>query len=254
MMSARRGWSEQRAVDQGRFLNLLVGSFVVHAACLGILAVMPSPDAPLRSEVLRVDLVARLPAPAAPPKRVAKAPPAAAPVPPPKPLPKALPKPAPKQIVLPKRAPKAVASKRPPAPRRVAPIEYEDALSQLRNELGESPASRVEPEPVGEPVATAIAPTGAVVDRELLAWVLATQRHVRSRYITPPEFLNRSLATDLEVLLTRGGELVGLPRVVGPSGDPFFDDNAMRAVMTSAPLPAPPDAGFYTFVFTSEER
>lgn len=239
-----RGWlAEQHAVDQRRFLNLLAGSFVAHTVFVGILSIAPPPDAPLLPEVLRVNLVASLPVPA----------------PAPKPLPAPPPKPVPKQVVLPKRAPqaipnKAVPRKVAPPPKLVEPIDYEDALSQLRNELGETAPPPVEPQAEVSPAPTPSPTAGAVLDRDVAAWVIATKRHVRSRYITPPEFLNRSLSTGLEVLLTGGGELVGMPTVVRPSGDPFFDDNAVRAVMMSAPLPPPPRAGSYIFLFTSEER
>lgn len=255
-MMRASGWlAEQHAADQRRFLNLLAGSFVAHALFVAVLSFTPTPDAPLLPEVLRVDLVASLP-PAGPASRPA---PKAAP-PAPKPVPKAEPapppEPVPKQVVLPKQAPRAIPHK--PVPRPVPPpkpIDYEDALSQLRNELGETAPDPVQPEAAPQadasPAATETAEAAAA---ENAAWLLAMKRHVRSRYITPPEFLNRSLATALEVLLTSGGELVGAPTVVRSSGDPFFDDNAVRAVMMSAPLPAPPRSGTYTFLFTSEER
>ncbi len=249
MMLAGEWLAEQHAVDQRRFLNLLAGSFVAHAVFVGILSIAPTPDALPLPEVLRVDLVASLPLPAPAPKPLPKA----VPAPPPKPVPK--------QVVLPKQAPRAipkkpVPSKLAPPPRPVEPINYEDALSQLRNELGETTPPPVEPQPEAatQAEAASAASTGAAIDRDVAAWVIATKRHVRSRYITPPEFLNRSLSTGLEVLLTSGGELVGMPTVIRPSGDLFFDDNAVRAVMTSAPLPAPPRAGAYTFLFTSEAR
>lgn len=241
------GWlAEQHAAEQRRFLHLLAGSFVAHALLAGILSIAPTPDAPLLPAVLRVDLVASLPAAAPAPKPAPVAKPAPAPAP------------VPKQVVLPKQAPRAVPKKVAPAVPRPKPVDYEDALSQLRNELGETAPEPRESQPDAEPTAEAApapAPSaGLALDRDVAAWVIATKRHVRSRYITPPEFLNRSLSAGLEVLLTSGGELVGAPRVVRPSGDPFFDDNAVRAVMTSAPLPAPPRAGSFTFVFTSEER
>jgi len=233
------GWlSEQPSSDQRRFLNLLMGSFVAHVAFVGLLAITPLSDVPPLPDVLRVDLVASLPVPTRAPKS--------------RPKPAPAPRPVPKQVMLPKQAPEAVPTNLAAPPMRAEPLDYQDALSQLRSELGEAAPSPVEPR---SEVAPAPAPTTAVaVDRETAAWVIATRRHVRSRYITPPEFLNRFLATGLEVLLTSEGELVGVPTVVGPSGDPFFDDNAVRAVMTSAPLPAPPQAGSYTFVFTSGQR
>ena len=241
-MRASAWLSEVHAADHRRFLNLLFGSFAAHALFVGLLALSPTPPRALLPDVLRVDLVAALPAPARAPKPRAKA----APAPPPKPVFK--------QVVLPKQAPRAVPRKPAPAPQQAESLDYEDALSQLRDDLGEKTPVRVEAQPQGERSAPAASEPGVSIDRDIVAWVIETQRHVRSRYITPPEFLNRSLATGLEVLLTSGGELVGMPTVVGPSGDPFFDDNALRAVMMSAPLPPPPRPGSYTFVFTSEGR
>lgn len=242
------GWlGEQQAAEQRRFTNLLVGSFVAHFVFVALLAIAPTPDLPILENVLTVDLVA-LPAPAAP------SPKAPAPAPAPRPAPP----PVPKKIVLPKQAPKAIPKKRvaPPAPpKRPEPIEYDDALSQLRNELGET--APVDPPLQAEisdtPAPEAVEPGGQTAG-EVSAWKLAILRHVRTKYITPPEFLNRSLVTGLEVVLTSRGELVGTPRVVQPSGDPFFDDNAIRAVMMAAPLPAPPEPGAYVFRMNSEDR
>lgn len=256
--AATRWLAEQHAADQRRFLHLLAGSFVAHVLFAFLLAFSPSRDPGPLPTVLSVDLVA-MPAPGAKPAaRPALAPPKPVPVAKP---PAPPPKPIPKQVVLPKEAPSAVPRKQvaPPVPKRAEPVDYDDALSQLRDELGEATPSEAAPsEDISDAeleATTAPAQSGGgVVDREIAAWVLATQRHVRSRYITPPEFLNRALATGIEVRLTSAGGLLGAPRVVRPSGDPYFDENAVRAVLTSAPLPAPPRAGSYTFVFTSEER
>ena len=102
--------------------------------------------------------------------------------------------------------------------------------------------------------AAAAAPGGVAIAPELARWVRSTQQHVRSRWITPPEFLDRGLVTMLEVTLTSTGALLGSPQVVRGSGDPFFDDNAVRAVMRAAPLPAPPEPGLWRFAFRSASR
>lgn len=257
------GWlAEQHAADQRRFTHLLFGSFVAHALVVGGLSIAPSPDAPRLPEVLTVDLVAALPSPGALPRPKPPAPPKPEPAPVVPPAPAPAPPP-PKQIVLPKQAPKAIPKQRPaPPPPKPEPIDYEDALSQLRNELGEKTPAPVAPAPTQAaeaPPTAAAEPSAAesaqaAVDREIAAWLLQVKRHVESRYITPPEFRRRGLSTGLQIVLTSTGELVGMPRVVRPSGDPFFDDNALRAVMMSAPVPAPPQAGSYTFVFYSEDR
>ncbi len=89
---------------------------------------------------------------------------------------------------------------------------------------------------------------------ELLDWIRDTKRHVRRTYITPPEFLNRGLITCMEVLLTADGRVIGEPALLRSSGDPFWDDNAARAVARASPLPAPPADGEWIFCFPSEER
>ena len=93
-----------------------------------------------------------------------------------------------------------------------------------------------------------------VARQEARIWVGAVRRHLRSRYVTPPEFLDRVLVTRLRVVLTADGEVLGAPEVVAGSGDPFFDDNAIRTAMNASPLPPPPEAGTWTFDFSSESR
>lgn len=259
-MYANEWLAAHHAEEQRRFTRLLTGSLVVHAAVFAALALAPQPSAPPLPEVLRVDLVAGLPG--APP--AARRPPSPAPpepVPPQAP-PQPQPQPQPKQVVLPKEAPKAVPKKRvaPPPPARPEPIEYDDALAQLRSELGESvpseaPADTGSAEEVSDAeilATTAPGDAGATLDQDTARWVIATQRHVRSKYVTPPEFRGRGLTTGVEVRLTATGDVVGTPKVVRPSGDPFFDDNAVRAVMASTPLPAPPRSGAWTFSFSGE--
>ena len=89
---------------------------------------------------------------------------------------------------------------------------------------------------------------------EEAAWMLATKRHIRSVWVTPPDFLNRGLSTELRVDLAADGAVIGEPEVVRSSGDPFADDNAVRALLKASPLPAPPQAGRRTFIFEPEER
>ncbi len=253
-MVANEWLAGHHADDQRRFTQLLWASLGAHVVLLLGLALAPSPAPPPLPEVLRVDLVAGLPAP----PRAGPSKPAPAPAPAP------VAKPRPKQVVLPKEAPRAVPKKRktPPPPARPEPVEYEDAMAQLRNELGEqTPAPAAAPsgasEVSDEELMATTAPGqtgtgGSTLDKDTARWVIATQRHVRNSWVTPPEFLNRGLATIVEVELTALGGVVGTPRVVRPSGGPFFDDNAVRAVLHSAPLPAPPASGTWTFSFSED--
>jgi TonB family protein len=49
------------------------------------------------------------------------------------------------------------------------------------------------------------------------------------------------------------GRVLGRPELVASSGNPFYDDNAVRALIRASPLPPPPKAGRQTLVFTPEE-
>ena len=76
----------------------------------------------------------------------------------------------------------------------------------------------------------------------------------RSVWVNPPEFVGRGLRTELRVELRADGTVVGDPQVLRSSGDPYADDNAVRALKKASPLPAPPEAGAQTFIFVPEAR
>jgi len=244
-------WSDSWEADfaaarRRRFLALLSASFAFHLLVMAALVLVPKSSRPALPPVISIDLVS-LPAPPAAAR--------ARPAPPPRPV-------VPKKILLPKKPP-ALREK----PRKVKPVlrkprpkemEYGDAMAQLRSELGET-APETAPREVEQPGPSAseaepAAAGGSLVSKEVLAWVIDTRRHVRSKYITPPEFLNRSLETHLRVVLAASGEVIGVPEVVRSSGDPFWDDNAVRAILSASPLPAPPEAGAWPFSFPSQDR
>jgi periplasmic protein TonB len=260
-------WVEEQRIEAGQQMRrLLVFSALAHVVLALVLVLGPGPR-PLRAPpALMVNLVAALPlaapapapAPAAPtPVRKASAPAKAAPAP------------QPKVKILPKRAPSAQAKPRakarpkpkpePVLRRRARPKElaYADALAQLRGEVGE-PAP-VAPSPAetapaaAQPVEVPAPSRGVRVSPELLAWHVAVRRHVRAVWITPPEFRNRGLAAELVIDLDAQGRVRGRPELVGSSGNPFYDDNAIRALVKASPLPAPPEAGRRTVVFSPEE-
>ena len=229
------------------FTAWLVGSLLGHGLVVMVLLAWPSSVPPLLSPLVTVRLLASLP--------VAPAPEAAAA--------RAKPRPLQKKVVLPKQAPAAVprpkrkAVARPAKvvrPRRADPqpaLGLEDALDLLRLEQGEQ---RPEPDTVAVAPAAPASPQGVRVSPEMLAWQQAARRHVRSRWITPAEFLDRGLITVLTVELTEDGRVVGVPHLARPSGDPFWDDETIRAILRSSPLPAPPRAGETSFIFTPEDR
>jgi protein TonB len=248
--------ASQRDAERRRFRRFIGVSAACHVLAAAMLGFAPSRDLPVLPPVISVDLLAALPAPQAPP-----APPPA----PAKPTPKAVVKPPPvapkpKKIVLPKKAP---AAKRPPKkvdrppPKRPKPkeLDYTDAMDKLREELGEpEPTTDQELLASAEPAAQPAASTGARVPPEVARWLAAMKSHVRARWVTPPEFLDRDLVTLLAVELSADGRVIGQPRVVVPSGDPFWDDSAVRAILRASPLPAPPQAGEWPFSFHSQEN
>jgi TonB family protein len=228
-------------------------------------AARPAPVAKLRPA----------PAPAAPPE------PAPEPVaPPPPPPPKApvqvLPEEAPLRIKKLERKPapektKAVAKVEPkPAPPKPAPVapkpkppeelSYEDAMAALDEELGEdetadlrAPAPpRALPSVPAESSGRPGVASGAVVSPELARWSLATRRRIQGVWVAPQNFRGRGLATLLELELSASGDVLGEPQVLRSSGDPYFDDNAVRAVLMASPLPPPPQPGTRSFLFRSE--
>lgn len=247
-------WLEgQEAQTRSRFRWGLVLSLVLHAGVVGVLFYSPEPEPMRMPEVISVRMVALPGAPPAPPRAVPKA---AAPQPAPDPVPARAPAPAQKKVLLPKR-PAPVSKKRKPKP-KPEPMEYDDALAALRDELGEPEPPAPAPEAEVEDPDARQTPSGATgagtpVPPEVAEWLLATRRHVRERWVVPPDFVEKGLVTGLLVTLTSTGEVVGPPEVVRTSGDPYFDDNTVRAIMRATPLPPPPEAGEWNFSFSADE-
>jgi hypothetical protein len=231
-------WLDDQAEAQRlSFQRALMVSVLLHSAAVAVLAFAPEP-VPLRQlEVVSVKLVS-LPAIPSAEKR-------AAPVP----------APAQKKIILPKEAP-AVVKKRRPKPK---PLEYSDALAALRSELGEpTPVPLADPKPaLGAQSDVPSAPEAPGQDAKLapetIVWMRATKNHLRKVWVVPPEFMHRALRTDLLVALSVSGEVIGTPEIVRSSGDPYWDDNTIRALLRASPLPAPPEAGEWPFIFSPEE-
>lgn len=220
---------------------------------------------------------ARAPEPAAkvPPPPVAKAepvppPPAAKPepVPPPPPPPKAaklLPKEAVKAPEAAKPAPPPpkpapAAEKAKPAPARPAPppakqANIDDVLAQLRADAGEAapvPVQQAAVEPLD------IAGTGGgggsvQVSPEVMAWLKSARIHVRRSWVLAPGFRLEPLASQVRVNLDASGNVVGEPVIVKRSGNPWYDESVLRAIQKASPLPPPPRAGEWDFLFQPEE-
>jgi len=230
-------WGGANRQDLHRFLKL---SVVFHA--LGLLLLMFVPTLPKLAApgVIMVDLVASS-------SLVAVRPGPSAPKPKPKP-----PKQVPKILPTEPSIPEPLAQPKPSPPEEEAPEDYTDILAELRAELGE-----LDVVPENEPVQTAslgggFGP-GRPVSPVVAAWIKATRIHIRKFWVVPPGFRNQSLETVIEVELDSGGGVRGAPEVVRRSGNPWYDDGVVRSIRKASPLPAPPEAGRWTFVLISDE-
>jgi TonB family protein len=216
---------------------MLVLSVASHLVLLALLLVKPSYPVVSMPGVVSVELVAA-PAPASPPRVVA----------PPKPVPKKVVLPA--QPTTPKPKPKEVAEKVPPPEPELVERDYSDVLAQLRADAGESAA-----EPAPSPPAPALAAAGSgggvgrPVSPEVAAWVKKAKIHVRRDWILPPAFRTQALEAHVLVDLDAGGHVIGVPEVVRRSGNPWFDEGVVRAIQKASPLPPPPAADEWAFVF-----
>ena len=221
---------------------MLGWSLLLHLGLLGVALLVPTPSGVALPRTIQVDLVA---APTAPPA--------------PKPTPrKAAPPPArSKKTVLPEKPRAAKPTAPPPAPKRQREVllepevqeqrSLEEVLAEMRDEAGE-----VSPPPLlaaREPAAEG----GQAVSEEVLRWVRAVKRHVRRAWVVPPGFRGKSLETHVMVEIDAGGRVIGRPRVVQGSGNPWFDDGVVRGIDKASPLPAPPEPGRWSFVFAPED-
>lgn len=244
------GWAAGIPVELGdlrrrELRRALSVSIVAHGVLLVMFVVAPFSGGPaVPPGVIAVDLVS-LPG-------VRPSPRPAASKPPPAPVPK-------RKVVLPKETsqpkpqPKPRAEPKPaPAPEPEPAVEYTDVMAQLREELGES---AVPEEQTSEPALEGGSASGGsvVVSPEVAAWVRRAKIHVRRNWVLTPGFRTQPLETHVSVRLDAGGRVLGEPRVVRRSGNPWYDDNVVRAVQKASPLPAPPEAGSWPFVFRPED-
>lgn len=241
-------------------------SAAAHVAAILTAAFLPSPSTLSVPSAVTVDLVAIAPTPraAAPPR-----PKAAPPAPAPKPVEAAKPKPTPppdKAVVLPKEArepkptpkpaakpepvPKPEAKPQPEAPQR----SYADIMRDLKSRVDtdddvEAPPAQVAS--IGSP--TGGSTRGIRLDPATAAWMRDARIHVRKSWVLAPGFRSESLETHLSVELDSRGNVIGEPQITKRSGNPWYDDSVVRAIQKASPLPAPPEAGDWPFVFRPEE-
>ncbi len=268
-------WQDEHFLDHRRRLrNAMLVSLTLHGSIFAAFAIAPARSIVPMPDFIAIELIAALPA--RPPARQAAAPEASAPqpAPPTPPVVKApvqvLPEETPGRIreakpeaPKPKLAAKVQPQPKPapPRPRREQALSYEDAMAGLYDKYGgDETAALLRPAPApfdseessGQPEASDAGRTGTAVSPELAAWNLATRRRIQSKWVTPSNFRNRGLVTSLELRLSASGDVIGTPKVVRSSGDPFFDDNAVRALLKAAPLPPPPKSGRRIFNFNAE--
>jgi periplasmic protein TonB len=239
-IARERAEAERRA----RFRRVLIGSAAAHVLLVLGLVFGPTPRAAyVLPAVVSVDLVA-LPGAAAP------APPAPRPPPP---------KPPQKQVVLPakpqkppkpkKPEPKAKPEpKPPPKAKEPEPVDYDDLMAELREERGE-----VRPDQVARGAPGGSQGPGVPVPPEVAAWMQAARVRVRQAWVLPAGFRSQPLETQIRVDLDAAGNVVGEPEIVRGSGNPWYDESVVRAVQKASPLPRPPEAGSWPFVFRPED-
>lgn len=260
---------------EGAFRRALYISVGAHVVLLGLAFVNPfqSRSYERPAGVVDVSLVAAVPgaqaavsrpaAKPAPPKPAAppKPPPqeAAKPVPPPEPQVRADKKLLPKEAV---RTPKPAPPKPKPA---VKPpekeLDYDDALSSLREELGEPEDSAEAPDPEllasVKPGRSASGPagmggTGDPLDPLIAAWIKRVKIHVSRAWVLEPSLKRQILEAEIVVSLDASGRVLGVD-VQRPSGNSHYDQSVMRALEKASPLPAPPEDGDWAFVFTPQD-
>jgi TonB family protein len=259
---------------QRQFRRVVGISAVFHGVTLLFLIWNPMPRSPAALPgVVAVRFVSLpSPGPSAPEAEPEAAPPPK-PVPPikekvvlpvePKKLEEPKPKPEVKVEPKPKPEPKPEAKKpepKPevkPQPKPPEPEEnYEDVLAKLRTQAGETSAQ-------APTAATATIPgpalgmpgsaTGVPLSPEEAAWYRRAKVHLARSWMLAPGFRTQALSTLVRVDLDAQGNLVGAPQIERRSGNPWYDDSAVRAVQKASPLPPPPGAGEYTIEFRPEE-
>lgn len=231
------------------FRRMVLASLGLHLAAGAVLAsgsfIEPKPYFP-GERIIEVKMVSMPDTPKATP---APAPPK--PPPPPPPEEKVLIPEQPRPLKEKKREPEPEPPREDPPPPQETEPDYDlgSALDALRDEMGE-------PDPDTEPVdgePAAAAPAGnQLADREMVRWVAQVKRRVRAAWVLAPGFQTQSLRTEVEVLLSANGTVMGV-EIVRRSGNPWYDESVERALHSASPLPAPPEAGSWPFEFDPKD-
>ena len=224
------------------FRRFLIASGVIHVLMFGMLVWSPSLSSMSPPAAVIVDLTLALPSAATKPG------PAARPKPKPKPPRKA-------PVVLPTQpsVPKPQAKPKPAPPQEEPEeVEYEDLMAKLRADAGEpDPAAEPDEDPVETASIGGGGGPGVPVSPELAAWMRASRIHVRRSWVVPPDFEFQTLVVEIAIELDGSGNVLGTT-VKRRSGSPYYDDNVISSIKKASPLPAPPEAGTWRFVFYSD--
>lgn len=243
--------SQDIAIDFDRFRRIemrraLAISAAVHLVLLALFLYSPDQPIGVSRGVVAVELVAM---PARAPSRAPSVPST-----------RPAPRPKPKTVVLPAEPTEPVPKPKPkPQPLKPQPVVapppeqgLDDVLAQIRAESGESQrptivaAAETSTGPAG-------VPTGIPISPEEAAWLKRAKIHVRRNWVLQPGFKTQFLEAEVRVDLGPTGLVRGVPKITRKSGNPWYDEGVVRAIQKSSPLPSPPEAGKWTFVFMPED-
>ncbi len=241
--------------DRRSFRRVLALSAILHLAGFAAFALVPTVPTVSPPAAIAVDLVSL---PAAQPAPASSAPARARPKPrPPKPAPVVLPQ----EARVPRPKPKPPEAKPRPEP-RVEPEpavpeeqqqDYGDVLASLRAQAGEEvPRPAREPAPAAAAAPSAGGP-GVPVSPEVRAWMTKAKIRIKDNWVVPASFRMAAIAAEVRITVGPSGALVGEPRLLAGSGNPFYDDGVLRSIRKADPLPPPPEAGQWTFRFVSDD-
>ncbi len=102
-------------------------------------------------------------------------------------------------------------------------------------------------------IGSAGSPDGVAISPEVAAWLKRAKIHGRKNWVVPPGFRTQALEARVEVDLDASGGVRGTPRLSHRSGNPWYDEGVIQAIQKSSPLPPPPEAGKWPFVFLPED-
>src|SRR5690606_6767763 len=99
--------------------------------------------------------------------------------------------------------------------------------------------------------ATTAATAGEAYDA-LSDMLWAISNKVKRNWIKPAGVAS-GLSVITNIRVTRSGEVISVDPVES-SGDQFFDDSVVRAILKASPLPMPSDPRFYEFISSFQFR